>query len=76
MRGIFKWLASRRLAKTREEAAYWKAKRDILVDICRQEHLRADEVSLTEAYAKHCQLDERVRALSERIQKMDQEKSQ
>lgn len=68
---LIRWFTACRLAKAREQSAYFKAKRDLLVERCRREHFYSDEDELTESHAQYMKMEERVRILSANAEMFD-----
>jgi len=63
MNALVRHLHARRILKTREQAAYWKATADTWRQLCSGNHLRSERSSLVEAVAKQKMYEARLESL-------------
>ncbi len=64
---VYTWFLHKRLQAAREQATYWRAKRDGLNAKCRGIHYDEDENNLIKAHALYAKFSERVRTLSQNM---------
>lgn len=63
MNALVRYFRARRIRKTREQVAYWKAKADIWRQLCARDHMSYERDCLVEAFAEQKQYEARLESL-------------
>ena len=63
MNALVRYFRARRIRKTREQVAYWKAKADIWRQLCAGDHMSYERDCLVEAFAEQKRYEARLESL-------------